>query len=539
MRMIKDEKLMITGSRAYNNSDNADGQNIPQIYPVNFQNETISNNIQHLSAGAPFIVRESGVYILFFALICDNASQFSVFVNGVYMPLSSVGSNSGAGQVVSRHLLKLKKNDSVIIRNYVSSSAVIATNTNAGGTQLGNDATFLLVKISSYEQPKYNKCALSHKQKRLFEKLECLVMDDCELMPRGFDVRGTFFSNLTQTVALEDDFVFSAYQNVNKLTWNALNPNQVTVVESGIYKVFAMINTNNTAQITLCVNSVPNEDTTQGTNKGAGQLTMRTILSLNAGDVLSIRNHSTSAGPIIVDPNCGGTNPNVSLILTIFKVTNLTCPQICTVDKCIEEKFECKYNKFINFLMRNRNRKLQIAGSSSYFSVSSAYSQKVSLNQSFIWNENILVKNIEHIQGTGQFKVKESGVYDLFGDIVTNESLQYTLFVNGVPDLNVCFGRNSGANRCLLRQFVYFKEGDVFEIRNYSSYSGDVNTALNPGGSAVGQSIMFSGFKLCPAECNDKYPKAPPAALVLPPAVSSSAPVPPVVPKASSKQRKP
>ncbi len=224
--------------------------------------------------------------------------------------------------------------------------------------------------------------------------------------------------------------------------------------------------------------------------------------------------------------------------------------EICTIDKCIEEKFE--YNKFINFLIRNRHRKLQITSSSAYFYVSSSYKQKVLLNAPFIWNENIQVKNIEYDNGI--FKIKESGIYDLFGDIVTNEPLQYILFINGIPDLNSCFGRNSSANRCLLSQFVSFKEGDVFEIRNSSSE--DI-TLIS---SAVGQSIIFSGFKLNPSDYVNTDPnisdplevlgssplgvkvpspsgvKVPPP-LVYPPV--EEAPVPPTVPKGSSVQKKP
>ena len=222
--------------------------------------------------------------------------------------------------------------------------------------------------------------------------------------------------------------------------------------------------------------------------------------------------------------------------------------EICTIDKCIEEKFECKYNKFINFLIRNRHRKLQITSSSAYFYVSSSYKQKVLLNAPFIWNENIQVKNIEYDNGI--FKIKESGIYDLFGDIVTNEPLQYILFINGIPDLNSCFGRNSSANRCLLSQFVSFKEGDVFEIRNCSSYSEDIN--INSISFAIGQSIMFSGFKLSLSDYVNTHPKVfsslhelasplgvkkVPPPLVYPPV--EEAPVPPTVPKGSSIQKKP
>jgi hypothetical protein len=59
-------------------------------------------------------------------------------------------------------------------------------------------------------------------------------------------------------------------------------------------------------------------------------------------------------------------------------------------------------------------------------------------------------------------------------------------------------GRDSGANRCLMRQFVKLDKGDILTIKNYESNNGIVHTALNPGGLQVGQNTQFMLFLLRP-----------------------------------------
>jgi hypothetical protein len=42
--------------------------------------------------------------------------------------------------------------------------------------------------------------------------------------------------------------------------------------------------------------------------------------------------------------------------------------------------------------------------------------------------------------------------------------LAFTLFVNGTPDLNTTCGRDSGANRTIIRQFVKLCKGDILTM---------------------------------------------------------------------------
>ena len=60
------------------------------------------------------------------------------------------------------------------------------------------------------------------------------------------------------------------------------------------------------------------------------------------------------------------------------------------------------------------------------------------------------------------------------------------------------FGRDSGANRCIIRQFIKLTKGDVLSVKNYSSSIGTINTSINTGGLAVGHCAFFMGFMLSP-----------------------------------------
>jgi len=202
-RLVADDDLMVAGSDAYVNYTN----NVSDILPVNhildFNQPEINYKIDYIKLGSPFFVRESGVYIVFTVVSIDTAAQFTYFVNGNVVPFTAIGSNAGAGQIVSRHMLKLKKNDNVIVRNYITTSASLETNIMAGGTQVGNSATFLMMKIAPYESPCWDECRVSRSTRRLFHKLTEKLICDRELMVRGFDVTGTFLITSVRPLPLK------------------------------------------------------------------------------------------------------------------------------------------------------------------------------------------------------------------------------------------------------------------------------------------------------------------------------------------------
>ncbi len=318
---------------------------------------------------------------------------------------------------------------------------------------------------------------------------------DTDLMLKGFNIHGSFFNKLTQTVATEGNVVFNELNNVNGLTWDALNPDQVVVSEDGIYKIFFICTTGTQAQVAITINGTPLAYTIQGTNKGAGQLSTRTLVELKKGDIITIKNHTSANGSIILTEHAGGSAQSLSALLTVFKIAPIN-KAVTNPIECINKHHERCYLKFREYLLHKEC--LQIAGSSAYFATTSDTRQTLTVGQSMFWMNNVLMNNVNHIQGVREFTIKEDGVYDLFADVSFNEPSQLTLFVNGSPDLNTVSGRDSGAARLLVRQFITLHKGDVITINSYTPSAVSLNTMVNAGGNLLGQNAVFMAFKLSP-----------------------------------------
>jgi hypothetical protein len=501
-KLLMEENLMVTGSQAYINAYNNVNTLISSGYPVEFSNIALNNNIEYPHIGAPFCVRESGVYILFFIAETDQSSQFAIFVNGVFKELTCTGNNSGAGQLILRNMLNLQKDDVIMVRNYLSSSP-LQSSLYTGGLQPGNNETYLMMKIANLPIKEKDHChehkfdidCLSNRKQFLFKKLLEKMLCDKDLMLQGFNVHGTFWSTNTQEVLTESDVVFNESSNVNGLIWNGSDSN-VKISEDGVYKIFFMATTNTAAQFCIAVNGIPIDYSIQGTNKGAGQLSVRSLVKLLKGDVVSIKNHTSSNSKIIISKEAGGVQKSLSSLMTVFKIAPLST---FVIDPCFKpcEQHDKYFEKFKHFLMANKC--LQLNGSSAYFTINSSNRQKLPVNDSVHWNMIGTLNNVEFRQSNNSLTIVKDGIYDLFVDVITAEPVQLTLFINGQPDLSTVSGRDSGSARCIMRQFVKLKKGDVLEVKNYESHAGTVNTSINCGGQAISMSCLFMGFMLSPS----------------------------------------
>jgi hypothetical protein len=515
-RLAKDDDLMVAGSTAYANAVNITGSNIPQSYPTTFNTDLLQYNVEHLQPGLPYFVREDGVYFITFTSDDDNVCQFTIFVNNVEQENTRTGNNSGSGQFSLVSLLRLRKNDNVVVRNYQSAGSIIETNLFVGGTNQGSDMTILLYKIAPYNdicvdwrhKDKFER-HLSYNKKRLFCKLLEDMLADKQLMMQGFNVRGSFFNRHTQTVATEADVVFDTFTHVNGLVWNptGVNPEQIKVLEDGIYNLFGLLTTNTAAQFALTINGVPIDNTVSGSNRGAGQISIRTLLELKANDIVTIRNHTSANGLVVISENAGGVHPSISAILTLIKIAPITKINCCkSLDVKHEHKYICLYEKFKTWMLYNN--RLQIIGSPAYASINSTTKQLISLGNSVIWENNNEINNIYHQQGNSKLVIERDGIYLLNSEVITNESAQYTVFINGVPDMTTTFGRDSGASKTILRQLVKLNRGDTVTVRNHESHYGTLVTAVNAGGLLAGINCSLNAFMLSPI-CLDISPCPP------------------------------
>ena len=523
--LLKDPSLMVAGSDSYIYAYNNTELTIPTNSTIDFNNNGLQYNLEHKYTTAPFVVKKDGIYIIFFTSSSDQSVQYTVFVNGLAVPSTTSGNNAGAGQTVSRQLIQLKKNDTVFVRNYQSAVPAITSHLNTGGLQTGNNEVILFVKIaplpnSEYEciEESWKSDCLTRRKRHLFRKLAEKLSADKQLMLQGFNIYGSYYNNTPQIVNTEYDVVFSTSNTSNGLTWSPSNGSQVIIQEDGIYKIFFFANTPTPGQFSFSVNGVPYEPSTHGSNRGAGQISLRTLLELKAGDVVSVKNHTSGNGSITLSGNSGGFQNSLSTILTIFKIAPIVKPDIsCCIPKGCHYK---NYELFRSFLLSNKC--LQLMGSSAYSTMNTTHEQIVSIGNSFDLEVNILNKDIDHNQGTSEVVIKKTGIYDIFADVITHEAAQFTIFVNGIPNITTTAGRDSGANRSIIRQIMQFNSGDVITVRNWESYAGLINTATNSGGSQIGHPIKFMLFLLYENDNNMEWcfppiPPPPPVCLPEPP----------------------
>jgi len=82
---------------------------IASIYSMSFSTYGHINTTIYLSIDFICMYKYMYIYIIFFICNVQQSSEFSVFVNGEVVPYTITGNNSGAGQIVLRNMLKLKK----------------------------------------------------------------------------------------------------------------------------------------------------------------------------------------------------------------------------------------------------------------------------------------------------------------------------------------------------------------------------------------------------------------------------------------------
>ena len=507
-KLHNDNDLMVCGAKSMFCATSKTYKIIPSNYPLELDNVDIFYNVKHYDNSAPIIVKNDGIYVVFISISTDQSCQFTIFVNGVVIPLTCIGNNSGAGQLISRHLLKLHKNDTVLVRNYQSTNPIELPEF-IGGSQQSVNISFLLHQISPLYKKEicneYNEKCLSDKQLCVFKKLKQMLMDDSVLMLNGFNTTGSFFNYDNQTVNSENSFVFSNNSNVNNLTF-VNNTSNIIINEDGIYKIFFLVASTAAAQVAFFVNDICLNNTINGTNKGAGQLTIRKLVSLKKGDVFSVRNH-TSGNPINTSISPGGQLNSVNLILTIYKASPLLDKLMVLDDyeKCEKylqydcEKYEKLYCKFKEYLLHKKY--LNLTGSNSYLSSYGSNKDTLILGESLRFNNNFIFNNIEHIQGETEITVENEGVYDIFADIITDQPAQFTLFINNVEDYTTTIGKDSGGNRTLVRQFIKLNKNDVVTLRNWKSAQNPIVTSVNPGGNYISQSYSIMLYQLFNNNC--------------------------------------
>jgi hypothetical protein len=129
-----------------------------------------------------------------------------------------------------------------------------------------------------------------------------------------------------QLIAAEDDVLFDSNGILSTGIAHIPGQAQVRVANAGIYFVNFSVTASDSSQFALTINGVPldeaiyaNEDST-GDFANIAQNAGTVILSLAAGDIITIRNHTSFVEPLTLASPIAGSQSNVNAALTIMRI---------------------------------------------------------------------------------------------------------------------------------------------------------------------------------------------------------------------------
>ncbi len=497
--LLHDPELMLAGSDAFTNLYNtSSGETIAENAVVPYSTQFTNLNVEYPDPNGTVYVRKDGVYLVQFNLENIAPCQFDVYVNEVPRP-TTTGTNAGAGQLVGDYLIPLRKGDSVAIRNHSSSITPVVIPVFAGGSAVQANVQFILIKIAPYPcENEYKSCHVSERRKKFYSKLEHRMLEDPQLMIKGFNVHGTFFTENQQSVAIEAPILYDQHRDVSDLT-HVLGSGDIVIEKPGVYRLFGTAATDQNAQVTFFVNGSAVPSTTVGTNKGAGVIISVTLIELKKGDVIQFRNHTTAI-PITLSLNPGGLLTAITSAVTVIKIAPPCFLQMkdCP-DKYDEPRKVCEFK---NWLLNNKH--LQVAGASAFASLKRTAVQTLNIGDSIIWEYIPVDENVRISQGRKEVCIEDGGVYYAMLNLVSDQPCQFSLFINGKFVPNTTFGQSSGASRCAICYTLELHKGDVLTLNNWKSSVLPTELSENAGGWEVSYNASFILFRLSGAHHEGK-----------------------------------
>ena len=129
-----------------------------------------------------------------------------------------------------------------------------------------------------------------------------------------------YIYNLTSyVVPLEADVLFDSNGPITAGITHAPGSDSVEIVNAGTYSVSWSVSSVEPSQFALTVDGEPAPSTVYGSGAGTQQDAGQEILTLEAGSILTLRNH-TSAAAVTLQPLAGGTQDNVNASLVILRL---------------------------------------------------------------------------------------------------------------------------------------------------------------------------------------------------------------------------
>lgn len=121
---------------------------------------------------------------------------------------------------------------------------------------------------------------------------------------------------------LQQDISFDTNGPITSGFTHTPGTSQINITNAGIYLVTFSVSSINDNQFSLFLNGVAVTGTVYGSGAGTQQNNGQAIVQMSAGDVLTLRNHTSSAG-IALQTLAGGTEINVNASVVILLLTPL------------------------------------------------------------------------------------------------------------------------------------------------------------------------------------------------------------------------
>lgn len=138
--------------------------------------------------------------------------------------------------------------------------------------------------------------------------------------PIGTAAYGYVYALIPQTRQIDEAILFDANGPLSGVTHSTVtNTDQIVVAASGIYSIIFSVSGTEPNQFTIYVNGVAQASTTYGSGAGTQQNTGLSVLTLGAGDIITIRSHSSTAAVTLASV-VGGTQANVTASVLITRL---------------------------------------------------------------------------------------------------------------------------------------------------------------------------------------------------------------------------
>ena len=127
------------------------------------------------------------------------------------------------------------------------------------------------------------------------------------------------YNTITKVIALEEDISFDFNGPLSADFTHTPGSTEIHIVNAGVYLVTFSVSSTNPNQFSLFKNGAIATGSIYGSGAGTQQNTGQIVVAASASDILTLRNHTSSAG-IILQPQAGGTQFSVNASVLITRI---------------------------------------------------------------------------------------------------------------------------------------------------------------------------------------------------------------------------